>query len=79
MVKIFTTTQDDIVEENRPHLSIIAREKEITYEELRNECCVPTPPGMALGRNVMFDDDLKTLEAEGYINRTDDLITYIRR
>lgn len=64
---------------NATLLSIIARKKEITYEELQNEYCVPTPPGMVLGRNVMFDDDLKTLEAEGYINRTDDLITYIRR
>ena len=60
-------------------LSIIAREKEITYEELQNEYFVPTPPGVILGRNVMFDADLKTLEEEGYINRTDDLITYIRR
>ena len=64
---------------NATLLSIIAREKQITYEELQNKYCVPTPPGVILGRNVMFDADLKTIEEEGYINCTDDLITYIRR
>lgn len=64
---------------NATLLSIIARKEEITYAELQKEYCVPTPPGVVSSRNIMFDADLKTLEAEGYINRTDDLITYIRR
>lgn len=64
---------------NATLLSIIAKKEEITYEELQNEYCVPTPPGVVSSRNIMFDDDLKTLEAEGYISRTNDLITYLWR
>ena len=64
---------------NATLLGIIARNKEITYAELQNEYCIPTPPGVVSSRNVMFDADLETLEAEGYINRTDNLITYIQR
>lgn len=58
-------------------LQIIARKGEITYNELKEEYCVPTPPGVILGSNIMFDRDLKTLESEGCISITDDSITFI--
>lgn len=58
-------------------LQIIAREGKITYDELKKEYCVPTPPGVILGNNVMFDHDLKTLETEGCIHIEDDIVTFI--
>jgi hypothetical protein len=58
-------------------LQIIAREGKIAYNELKKEYCVPTPPGVISGNNVMFDHDLKTLESEGCISITDDIITFI--
>ena len=64
---------------NATLLSIIARKEEISYAELQKEYCVPTPLGVVSSRNIMFDDDLKTLEAEGYISRTNELITYLWR
>ena len=62
---------------NASLLAIIAREKQITYLELKEKYCTPTPPGIISGANVMFDDHLKTLEDEGYIKRNDDLIIYL--
>lgn len=64
---------------NASLLAIIAREGKITYEELKEKYCVPTPLGIISGINVMFDSDLKVLESEGYIERTGDLIVYIGR
>lgn len=64
---------------NATLLSIIARNKEISYMDLKEEYCLPSPPGVILSRNVMYDSDLEMLEAEGHIRRTDDLIIYIRR
>ena len=64
---------------NASLLNTIAQRKEITYDNLKAEYCEPTPPGIILGKNVMFDSDLKTLEFEGYIKIDDDLITYIGR
>ena len=60
-------------------LAIIAREGKITYNTLKEKYCVPTPPGVISGKNTMFDSDLKVLEAEGYIERTGDLIVYTVR
>ena len=60
-------------------LTIIAREGKITYDELKEKYCDPAPPGVILSKNVMFDSDLKVLEAEGYIERNDDLIEYTGR
>lgn len=60
-------------------LAIIAREGKIAYEELKEKHCVPTPPGVISSVNVMFDSDLKVLEAEGYIERTGELIVYVGR
>ena len=62
---------------NMSLLAIIAQEKQITYAELKNKYCTPTPSGIISGVNVMFDNDLITLEDEGYIERNDDLITYL--
>lgn len=64
---------------NESLLAIIAREGEITYDELKEKHCVPTPPGVISSKNVMFDSDLKVLEAEGYIERNGDLIVYTGR
>lgn len=64
---------------NASLLNTIAKRKEITYDELKEEYCEPSPPGVIIGKNVMFDSDLKTLESEGYISIDDDLITYIGR
>ena len=64
---------------NASLLNMIAKKGEITYFELKNLYCVPTPPGIVSGRNVMFDSDLDTLETEGYIKSVDDIITYIKR
>ena len=64
---------------NASLLAIIAREKQITYAELKEKYCTPTPPGIISGANVMFDNDLITLENEGYIERNNDLIVYLRR
>ncbi len=58
-------------------LQIIAREGKIAYNKLKKEYCVPTPPGVISGNNVMFDRDLKTLESEGCIHIDDDIITFI--
>ncbi len=58
-------------------LQIIAREGKIAYDKLKKEYCVPTPPGVISGNNVMFDRDLKTLENEGCISIDDDMITFI--
>lgn len=44
-------------------LQIIAQNKKITYDKLKEEYCVPTPPGIVLGNNVMFDRDLQILES----------------
>lgn len=60
-------------------LTVIAQEKQITYAELKKKYCTPTPPGIISGANVMFDNDLITLESEGYIKRNDDLIVYLNR
>ena len=60
-------------------LAIIARDGKITYDALKEKYCVPTPPGVISSKNAMFDSDLKLLEAEGYIERTGDLIMYIGR
>lgn len=60
-------------------LAIIAREGKITYDELKEKHCVPTPPCVISSKNAMFDSDLKVLEAEGYIERTGDLIVYTGR
>ncbi len=64
---------------NATLLQIIAKKGEITYEELKAEYCQPTPLGVVLGSNVMFDSDLKVLASEGYITINNDLITYIQR
>lgn len=64
---------------NTTLLQIIAQEGEITYIDLKEKYCIPMPPGVVSGRDVMFDSDLKTLETEGYIQRTDDLIIYLGR
>lgn len=64
---------------NATLLSIIAQKEEVTYSKLKEEYCIPAPSGVVLGRNVMFDSDLKQLEAEGYIRIIDDTITYIGR
>ena len=58
-------------------LNIIAQKGEITYDELKEMYCEPSTPGIVLGKNVMFDSDLKILESEGYIKIDDDIITYI--
>lgn len=58
-------------------LQIIAREGKITYDELKKEYCVTTPPGVISGNNVMFDRDLKILESEGCITIDDDMIVFI--
>lgn len=60
-------------------LEIIARRGNITYDELKNEYCVPTPRGIVFGSNVMFDSDLKTLESEGCISIDGDVITFVSR
>ena len=57
-------------------LEIIAQKEQITYEELKKEYISPTPPGVILGKNVMFDKDLAVLEEEGYIVIKNDLIKY---
>ena len=62
---------------NASLLSAIAQKKEITYQELKESYCDQTPPGIVSSRNVMFDSDLDTLEAEGFIKRNNDLIIYI--
>ena len=36
-------------------LNIIAQKKEITYAELKDFYCEPTPHGVVLAKNVMFD------------------------
>lgn len=64
---------------NASLLSIIAKSKSISYEDLKAEYCVPSPPGIILSVNVMFDSDLALLESEGYIQRSGNLITYIAR
>lgn len=64
---------------NASLLAVIDREGKITYEELKGKYCVPTPPGVISGVNVMFDSDLKVLEAEGYIERNGELIVYVSR
>ena len=64
---------------NASLLAVIARAGKITYEELKEKYCVPTPPGIVSGINVMFDSDLEVLAAEGYIERIGDLIMYIGR
>ena len=58
-------------------LQIIARNGKMTYDKLKDEYCVPSPPGVILGNNVMFDHDLQTLESEGCISIMDDIITFI--
>lgn len=64
---------------NATLLNIVARKGKVTYTELKEEYCTPSPPGVVLGRNVMLDTDLETLETEGYIHRVDDQIIYIHR
>ncbi len=64
---------------NATLLGIIARKGEINYFDFKKEYCVPTPPGVILGINVMFDSDLNTLESEGYIQIVDEIIIYIGR
>lgn len=64
---------------NASLLGVIAQNGNISYEDLKAEYCSPSPPGVILGKNAMFDSDLEFLESEGYIKRTDDLITYIKR
>ena len=64
---------------NASLLAIIARHKEITYDDLKREHITPTPKGVISSKNVMFDSDLKTLEIEGLIKIEDDSITYIER
>lgn len=59
-------------------LNIIAQKKEITYAELKDFYCEPTPHGVVLAKNVMFDSDLELLASEGYIQITDDIIKFIR-
>lgn len=59
-------------------LNIIAQKKEITYTELKGIHCKPTPPGVISSRNFMFDSDLASLESEGYIQITDDIIKFVR-
>ena len=54
-----------VVPYNGSLLAIIARDGKITYDELKEKHCVPTPPGVISSKNVMFDPDLKVLEAEG--------------
>lgn len=44
-------------------LQIIAREGKITYDKLKKEYCVPTPPGVISGNNVMFDYDFKKIRS----------------
>lgn len=58
-------------------LQIIAQNKKITYDKLKEEYCVPTPPGIVWGNNVMFDHDLQILESQGCIDITDNIITFI--
>lgn len=62
---------------NASLLAVIARHKEITYDELKSEYITPAPKGVILGKNVMFDEDLKSLEIQGLIRIEADLITYI--
>ena len=63
---------------NQDLLNIIIRKEELTYDELKDEFCEPTTPGVVLGKNVMFDSYLKVLEEEGYIKITNGLISYIK-
>ena len=45
-------------------LKTIAQKEELTYTELKNIYCEPTP----LGKNVAFDSDLELLASEGHGN-----------
>lgn len=59
-------------------LKTIAQKGETTYTELKGIYCKPTPRGVILAKNVMFDSDLELLASEGYIQITDDVIKFIR-
>ena len=63
---------------NATLLAVIARKGKITYNDLKEEYCEPESPGVILGKNVMFDSDLKTLQEEGRIIIVDDMITFIQ-
>ena len=63
---------------NRSLLNLIALEKKISYEELKQKFLTPTEPGVIRGNSAMFDNDLKTLEKEGYIKINDEIIEYVR-
>ena len=63
---------------NRSLLNLIALEKKISYEELKQKFLTPNEPGVIRGNSAMFDNDLKTLEKEGYIKINDEIIEYVR-
>lgn len=59
-------------------LKTIAQNEELTYTELKDIYCEPTPRGVILGKNVSFDSDLELLASEGYIQIIGDIIKFIR-